>query len=974
MQNKKQFIRNISLAEAAQFEQLSIVQSQAVDKFNATDSGSKTLLVLHICAQSGVEVPGDEFYKVFVPAILSVLSPIYESHHGVRLRDIGYYHLIGFSKSKYAIKFSESVMDSVYSQSIAWQGMYVRLDARIGIRTDQSISTKQSRNNRSFQEITNLSPAICFGLVQRARFGQIFASETTLKQGYGWTGSDLATFDHGRFALPYGKPDQVYEICWGHGVPQKPLCGFHGILPNFLNRFVGREDEIANLTRAFQQSHVVALTAGSGMGKTRLAYEFICRVSRQSNAALFQGRLDAVYWVRLDNLPSIDAISVANALRRTFGEQTPPSIGSALDESVAFLMNKTSLLVFDSCEIAISDVASVCTELLRKCPNVYILACTHRPLEIFGVEKVVHLGPMSLPSDSATRISEIEISDAFRMFHERAKLNSSYRRDYSMQTLTKLLHLTLGMPLALEFVAARAYIGLEALLKELEQSPSDTMSAPDGFPVLSENHKSLAKCIAYTYSLLRPNTKYGFLNIGIFVEAFDAKALAGVSGLSEGQSIRVLRELCDASLVAESEFFGVRYYSAHNYTKLCAFNLIDIANTPNVFSGRDYAAKFVEYFSELSVKCGGYIFSLNQLRVISLEKNWRNAEYAAVLAAKRGQWKDMVTIVRNLSAYLLLAGHWDAKLRMSDLLLNNLEQPVVPPFVFGRAHHGRGLVCMRRRQFEQARREFDSALSACSKDSDNIGCGLIYNSLGNYYVELGKVESERGRADKCDDCFKKALRAFDDSIEYFSKPLDTLIEHGSDFIFVPQEIEAARAGAARPRKNKGVVAEELGDRENHLGAKELSYATAIDEYEAALRMFEELSDGLGQAEALTRLGKLMAKTKRFDESEQKLQRALVRSQQLLDIVGQARAFTALGLLYKNKRSIDESVKCYHNALSKWRLVNDSFSQAKTFYYMALANRECGRKQATDDYAEQACNMFHTLGETYWAERARTLKR
>ena len=90
-----------------------------------------------------------------------------------------------------------------------------------------------------------------------------------------------------------------------------------------------------------------------------------------------------------------------------------PQGGPPLAALADTLRPKQVLLILDNCEHLVDTVASLVEELLRRCPQIRILATSREALNIDG-ERAQPLRPMSLPPPHSLHAA-IE-SDAVQLF------------------------------------------------------------------------------------------------------------------------------------------------------------------------------------------------------------------------------------------------------------------------------------------------------------------------------------------------------------------------------------------------------------------------------------------------------------------------------------------------------------------------------------------------------------------------------
>jgi predicted ATPase len=124
-------------------------------------------------------------------------------------------------------------------------------------------------------------------------------------------------------------------------------------LPRPLTSFIGREDEVADLTRRLSSTRLLTLTGPGGAGKTRLAIEAARR---------FDG--GRVWFVDLS--PIVDAalipaaIATAAGIAEVAGETPLETLASTLSDARV-------LLLLDNCEHLVVPCAVAVAHLLQAC-------------------------------------------------------------------------------------------------------------------------------------------------------------------------------------------------------------------------------------------------------------------------------------------------------------------------------------------------------------------------------------------------------------------------------------------------------------------------------------------------------------------------------------------------------------------------------------------------------------------------------
>jgi hypothetical protein len=134
-------------------------------------------------------------------------------------------------------------------------------------------------------------------------------------------------------------------------------------------RLVGRDGEIADLTKVVASTPLTTVTGPAGVGKTAIALAV---------AAASEERFpDRVFVVWLASLRSADHITSEVAAQvgipRSGGE-------SYEDVLIGWLAERDVLLVLDNCEHLVTAVADLVEELIARLPRRHVLATSREPL------------------------------------------------------------------------------------------------------------------------------------------------------------------------------------------------------------------------------------------------------------------------------------------------------------------------------------------------------------------------------------------------------------------------------------------------------------------------------------------------------------------------------------------------------------------------------------------------------------------
>jgi non-specific serine/threonine protein kinase len=288
-------------------------------------------------------------------------------------------------------------------------------------------------------------------------------------------------------------------------------------LPTRLTSFVGRSEEIAELTGLLAEHRLVTVTGSGGVGKTRIAVE--------AAGHLLGDRFPEARFV--DFSPLEDGTFVASAIATAF-EVPLPEAPEPLPWLASRLKTRSLLLILDNCEHVINDAAAAAGIILRACPGITILATSRERLAIDG-EHVYRLPSLPVPGGVPATIEEACTYDAFRLFMDRAK--SSDQRfpltATSLKAVAEICQRLEGIPLALELAATRLpVLGLDTLNERLKSHFLTMTGARD----LPQRQQTMLATIEWSYELLSPQEQSLLRRLAVFRGGSTLEAAAAVCG------------------------------------------------------------------------------------------------------------------------------------------------------------------------------------------------------------------------------------------------------------------------------------------------------------------------------------------------------------------------------------------------------------------------------------------------------------
>lgn len=274
-------------------------------------------------------------------------------------------------------------------------------------------------------------------------------------------------------------------------------------LPLSVTSFIGREQELADLTRLLDTARLLTLTGAGGAGKTRLALQVA-----SAQAAAFP---DGVCFVDLALLQ--DPTLVPSAVAQNLGVQGFSD--TQLREIVLrFVRGKRLLLLLDNYEHLLA-AAEFAEALLQAGPGLTLLVTSRAPLRVPG-EREYAVPPLPLPPGTHASLGSIAANPAVALFVQRAQaVRAEFRLTAENAAAVVAICTRLdGLPLAIELAAARIRVLPPApLLARLEQR---LPLLSDGARTVPARHHALRDAIAWSYALLEPDEQRLFRRLSVF--------------------------------------------------------------------------------------------------------------------------------------------------------------------------------------------------------------------------------------------------------------------------------------------------------------------------------------------------------------------------------------------------------------------------------------------------------------------------
>jgi predicted ATPase/DNA-binding SARP family transcriptional activator len=309
-----------------------------------------------------------------------------------------------------------------------------------------------------------------------------------------------------------------------------------GNLPSPTTSFVDRERELAELVGLLREHRLVTLTGPPGVGKSRLALE----VGRSLESDLRDGA-----W-----LVELARAGGAGRVERVVADAIDARGADPLARIVARLCDAEAVLLLDSCEHALAEVARVASAVLAECPGVRMLATSREVLHLAG-EVPVTLTPLQAPEPAANDAAD---SPAVQLFAARAR---AARPGFELTAeavplAAEIARRVDGLPLAIELAAARTKVlGLAELSSLVERRLAPLRDRPLSDPIRT----ALLGLVEWSYELLHTDEKTLLHQLAVHRGGASLSSLLAVAendGLDEATVNHLLVGLVDKSIISVS--------------------------------------------------------------------------------------------------------------------------------------------------------------------------------------------------------------------------------------------------------------------------------------------------------------------------------------------------------------------------------------------------------------------------------------
>jgi predicted ATPase/class 3 adenylate cyclase len=667
--------------------------------------------------------------------------------------------------------------------------------------------------------------------------GQILVSGTTaalVRDGLpeGATLRDLGTY---RFK-DLADPERVFQLVHPDLPAQFPPLSSPNLvrnqLPLELASFIGRDRELLEVAKLMEHHRLVTISGPGGAGKTRLALQVARKVADRY--------ADGVVLVELARVGDPTLVITATASSLDVHEQP----GRPLEQTlVEYLWPNHVLLVLDNCEHVLQASAELVDHVLTRTPDVHVLATTRQALGVPS-ETISRLGPLELPSEQSTGVTEIGRYAAVQLFDERARAIAPgfTLTDDNAASVSLICRSLDGLPLALELAAAHI---ASATPQQIAAHLDDRFRLLVGGPrTAPPRQQALRTTIDWSYSLLADAERTVFRRMAVFTGGCTLEAAQAVCGGDAAPFMNLVGGLVDKSLcvvsgVAEG---AVRYDMLESLRQYGGERLIEAGELDA--ARRAHAA----FYLGLAQRASPELTRRNQVQWLErLEREYDNLRVALSWAFGEGEAHIAMQFGAALWRFWRYRGHlseatgWIKRLLPLPMPQTDARQQVL---------FGAGILAIRTGMRDEAWEHFEELRKAGPQIHVDVRSGAL--------IQLGHLALARGNLAEAEQFYREALGICRD---------ESLTWNGVVALLGLAGVELRRHEFAVARQlceQALALSSELGDRmlltdvHQRLGMIDLlegKFAGAGDQFATAMQLSLDFGNLEGQIESLEFVGR-----------------------------------------------------------------------------------------------------------------------
>ena len=477
-------------------------------------------------------------------------------------------------------------------------------------------------------------------------------------------------------------------------------------LPAELNRFVGREAEIAQVRDLLRRSRLVTLTGPGGTGKSRLSLHVA--------EAVLPDFPEGVWCVEL----------AAHQDERLVGLAIASALGVQESELQGRVAGRRLLLILDNCEHLLRGCADAARNLLQSHPELRVLATSREPLHVAG--------------EATFRVDTLPRAHAIELFVDRARAaNPAFEPEIAnANAVAEICRRLDGMPLAIELAAAR--VRALPVTKIAERLDDRFRLLSSGDATALPHQQTLRASIEWSYDLLSSAERALLRRLSVFAGGWSLESAEAVCGGGEVRAAQSVMELL-ANLVEKSlvslDPGGERYQMLETLREYALEQLAESGEAEDV---RDmHVQHFLTFASRARLELVGKSQAAWYRRVDEEREN--------ILAAQR--WCDRARQpLLGLRLISSLKGYWVNRGLVAlarGVIMAALQGVPERGRQRGRTLYDAGQMAYFMGLFAEARSQLEESLDIARSLEDKVLIGLILQPLGLACAGAGDPRAAR---------------------------------------------------------------------------------------------------------------------------------------------------------------------------------------------------------------------------------------
>jgi len=746
-------------------------------------------------------------------------------------------------------------------------------------------------------------------------------------------------------------------------------------LPVYLTSFVGRHQEVKEVTDLLGGTRLITIVGTGGVGKTRLAI--------QAAAEKIESFLHGVYFVPLATLGNEELLCSAIAESVEFSLDGPREHKVQLME---YLREKEICLIMDNFEHLVG-AAGTLTDILTRCQGTRMLVTSRVKLNVEG-ETIFELRGMKVPSGDSPVGAATSSAVQLFLYNARRVLPGFSLLDEQAGTVVRICQLVDGLPLAIELAAAwLRVLSCEEIAGEVQRSLDILASSERD---RSPRHRSLRAAFDHSWKLLTREERIVLAKLSQLCGGFGREAADRIAGAS----LVMLSSLIDKSLLTKEPsgryrmLVVIRQYAADRLQEMtgkleetrdlhAAYYSGFLQRRQEIFKERDQKGTLNEIGEEIENIRSAWRWVIERRNLVLLEnaleglfrfltmRGWfrEGAEdfgrAAAVLREDAGLDDDTIlqsrellgrVLSRQASFYFRLGDYSmaDRILEESWIIIDRTARSKEAAFI----QRSKGNVALHSGDYSKAREFLEQSLAIGEEREDESEIAASLQNLGQVCYRQGEIGEAARFFEKSLEIRKRLgdMVGLAWAMNNLGSAVFVLGRHAKAKDLYRQSLEIRRAmghknGIAMTQLNLGMVAAELG-----------AYAEAEGCFRDGLSIYREIGGRWGIGHCIDNLGYLAFLLGENQKAKDLFEEGHRLRKEIGDRNGIASSLFHLGLTADAEGRHVEALELFSEGLSIRRDLGDQAGTASCLGNLSSTSLTMGRHEESREYLREALTL------------------